>query len=395
MARPQGIPGYLHHKASNRAFVRLNGTDIYLGFYGTKESKEEYNRVISEWLANNRRLSSGSTNSQKEITVNGVCLAFLKHANIYYRKEGRLTSEYNEYEVISRILNEHCGTLPAMKFTRRILKTIREQLIPLEWKRSTLNARIKKIKHIFKWAAQEEMITASVYQELQILEGLKIGRSACPESEPVTPVPLDVYEKTIEFCPPIVADMARIQYLSGMRPGEICALRMCDLDRSKDVWLYDYKEHKTAHHGHDRTIMFGRRAQAILTPYLMEAEGELERFLFSPRDSVHLANLEKRRKRKSKVQPSQISRAKKNPKIRPSERYDTDSYRRALQRAAKKAGVDRWFPNQLRHTRATEIRKEYGLEAAQIILGHENADVTQIYAERDKQKGIDIMREIG
>ena len=141
--------------------------------------------------------------------------------------------------------------------------------------------------------------------------------------------------------------------------------------------------------------MFGCRAQAILTPYLMEAEGESERFLFSPRDSVLLANLEKRRKRKSKVQPSQISRAKKSPKIKPKERYDTGSYRRALQRAAEKAGVELWSPNQLRHTRATEIRKEYGLEAAQIILGHEKADVTQIYAERDKQKGIEIMREIG
>jgi site-specific recombinase XerC len=35
------------------------------------------------------------------------------------------------------------------------------------------------------------------------------------------------------------------------------------------------------------------------------------------------------------------------------------------------------------------------LEAAQIILGHAKADVTQIYAERDKEKGIKIMRAIG
>jgi len=56
MARPTGIPGYLHHKASNKAYVRLNGNDIYLGFYGTKESKKEYNQLISEWLANNRHL---------------------------------------------------------------------------------------------------------------------------------------------------------------------------------------------------------------------------------------------------------------------------------------------------------------------------------------------------
>jgi integrase len=43
----------------------------------------------------------------------------------------------------------------------------------------------------------------------------------------------------------------------------------------------------------------------------------------------------------------------------------------------------------------TEIRKRYGLEAAQVILGHASADVTQIYAERDLQKAVEIMREVG
>jgi site-specific recombinase XerC len=47
----------------------------------------------------------------------------------------------------------------------------------------------------------------------------------------------------------------------------------------------------------------------------------------------------------------------------------------------------RWAPNRLRHSAATEIRKNFGLEAAQVILGHSAADVTQIYAERDMQKG--------
>ena len=45
-----------------------------------------------------------------------------------------------------------------------------------------------------------------------------------------------------------------------------------------------------------------------------------------------------------------------------------------------------WHPNQLRHTAATEIRRQFGLEAAQVIFGHAKADVTQIYAERDTEK---------
>ena len=101
-----------------------------------------------------------------------------------------------------------------------------------------------------------------------------------------------------------------------------------------------------------------------------------------------LANIEKRKKRKSKVQPSQISRAKQSPKKQPRTGYDVCSYRQVIIRAADKAGVTRWAPNQLRHSRATEIRAKYGLEGAQVVLGHDKADVTQIYAER-------IMREIG
>ena len=70
----------------------------------------------------------------------------------------------------------------------------------------------------------------------------------------------------------------------------------------------------------------------------------------------------------------------------------TDKQRGEL---AKWQSEHRWSPNQLRHTAGTAIRKRFGLEAAQVILGHASADVTQIYAERDLQKAVDIMREVG
>jgi len=55
----------------------------------------------------------------------------------------------------------------------------------------------------------------------------------------------------------------------------------------------------------------------------------------------------------------------------------------------------RWSPNQLRHAAATEVPREFGLEAAQVILGHSQANVTQVYAERDLAKGVDVARQIG
>ena len=55
MARQRSrIPGYLFHKASGQAIVVLNGRMSYLGEHGSEESRQEYDRLISEWLANGR-----------------------------------------------------------------------------------------------------------------------------------------------------------------------------------------------------------------------------------------------------------------------------------------------------------------------------------------------------
>ncbi len=51
--------------------------------------------------------------------------------------------------------------------------------------------------------------------------------------------------------------------------------------------------------------------------------------------------------------------------------------------------------SQLPHTRATEIRERYGVEAPQVVLGHSKASTTEIYAERDLAKAHAIMAEIG
>ncbi|MCX7424739.1 MAG: tyrosine-type recombinase/integrase [Planctomycetia bacterium] len=57
--------------------------------------------------------------------------------------------------------------------------------------------------------------------------------------------------------------------------------------------------------------------------------------------------------------------------------------------------LPRWSPNRLRHTAATEIRQRFGLEAAQVTLGHSQADVTQIYAEKDLTLAAEVARKIG
>ena len=95
----------------------------------------------------------------------------------------------------------------------------------------------------------------------------------------------------------------------------------------------------------------------------------------------------------------------------PAGRYLRDAYRRAIARGIAKANrriqetadaagleaelLPTWHPGQLRHTFATEVRRRFGLEAAQILLGHSKADVTQVYAERDQGLAVSVMEAIG
>ncbi len=65
--------------------------------------------------------------------------------------------------------------------------------------------------------------------------------------------------------------MVRFQRLTGCRPIEVCLVRPCDVDTSGQVWVFRPESHKTEHHGRDRTICIGPKAQDILRKYLLRS----------------------------------------------------------------------------------------------------------------------------
>jgi integrase len=128
--------------------------------------------------------------------------------------------------------------------------------------------------------------------------------------------------------------MIDLQLLTGARPGELCVMRVCDLDTSSRIWIYRPESHKTQHFGHRREIYLGPRAQQIVKSFL---KADLQAYLFSPHDSEAERHRILRERRKTKVQPSQICRKKKNPRRGLRDHYDVSSYRRAIARACAKA----------------------------------------------------------
>src|SRR5688572_24087298 len=96
-------PKYRRHKSSGQAIVTLNGRDFYLGPYGTKTSRREYDRLTAEWLANHRHLPVTQLDG---LTVVELAAAYLRHAKSYYRKDGLPTSTLSRVKAALRFLKE-------------------------------------------------------------------------------------------------------------------------------------------------------------------------------------------------------------------------------------------------------------------------------------------------
>lgn len=390
MSKKQQTPSYRLHKPSGRAVVTLDGKDFYVGPYGTKTSRYEYDRLIAEWLANGRRLPTAERPA--ELTVNELILRYWRFAQGYYRKNGEPTVEISKIKVIMRWLQQLYGLTPVSEFGPLALKTIRQSMIAAGHSRGYINEQIARIKRAFKWGVENELVHSTVYPALQAVAGLRRGCSSARETDPVRPVPEEHITAVRPFVSKEVSAMIQLQLLTGMRPGEVRLMRGFEIDFTGNVWTYLPLTHKTEHHGRDRTVYLGPAAQQAIKPFLAR---DTTAFLFSPHHAMKTRHQELRRRRKTPVQPSQRNRTKAHPKWSPGGHYCREAYRKAIQRACRKAGVPSWTPAQLRHNAATRYRKEYGLEVAQIILGHQSAEVTQIYAERDTARAMAVVAKIG
>lgn len=394
------IPKYQLHKASGQAVVTLDGRDFYLGEYNSPESKMEYNRLVGIWQVNGRRLPNDilSSAGADSLTINELFLAYWQHAEAYYCKNGKPTTQQHAIRQAMGPLLQLYGKTATEDFGPLALKTVRNAFVERGLSRTTINGYVGCIKRMFRWGTENELVVPRIFEGLRAVSGLRRGRSEAKENAPVKPVSRAYIEKVISLVSPAIAAMIRLQYLTGMRSGEVVLMRSCDIKQSEKVWLYTPSTHKTEHHGLDRPIYLGPQAQAVLRPFLATDQ----EYLFSPARAEAQRNAQRRAKRETPKWPSHDPDKRSTRRLngreqrrRPAARYTTVSYRRAISRACQKAGISPWHPHQLRHSAATRIRKEFDIEAARAVLGHHSATVTEIYAEYDKLKAADIMAKIG
>jgi integrase len=428
------IPSYLKYR-DGKSRVVIRGQTYYLGEYNSPESRAEYGRLIAEFAASNgasplpaahagiNREFRGTVPRNPELQVNSLIERYMLHAEQYYRKNGQSTSQLHIIRQAMRPVCELYGHTLAVEFGPLALAACRQKLI--EWKlaRSTINNLVGAIRLMFRWAASQELLPGSIPQALATLPGLRKGRSAARETNPIGPVHEDVVEQTLEHVPPAVAAMVRLQSLCGCRPGEIVIIRGCDLNTSAKPWEYIPTAFKTEHHeGRRRIIRFGPQAREILNKWL---KTDLGAYLFSPRESEAAHNAERRAQRETPLYPSHQARYAREKKKRGrrayNDRYDVNAYRRAITRACDLAfphpvlsqikpanltaaqrkelaawrEAHRWHPNQLRHSAGTKIRRQYSVEHSAAVLGHADLETNQIYSERDAKMAEVVMEAIG
>jgi integrase len=420
-------PAYRLHKASKQAIVSLSGQIHYLGAWNSPESREKYDRLVGEWLTRGRSKPQKPAEPEKpgtepgkpettvtQTTIAELVLAYWTHAKTHYRgADGKPTQELQNVHEALKPLQRLYGDTPARSFGPLALRALRDSMVRSgTLARTTINARINRVRRCFKWGASVEMIPATVFEALKTVDGLQRGRTVAREPDPVKPVALEVVEATLPFLPRPVAAMVRLQLLTGMRAGEVEIMRGCDLTPGEPLWEYRPASHKGSWRGKSRVIPLGPRAVEIVREFLTT---DTTAYLFDPREAANphlIARTKKRYHRRSYDQAiaRACDRASPHPTlvemrtaIKATPLGGRKKAWKELRRWEKEHAAElaqwreehRWSPLQLRHTTATMVRSKYGLEAAQTVLGHAKADVTQIYAERDLGKAREIAEQIG
>jgi len=252
MGKGVRLPPYARH-ASGQAKVRIAGKDFYCGRHGTPASRERYERLVAEWVAQGMpRPWSGPCRAGKlangcDLVVVELVQRYLKFTDDYYRKDGRATSELLAVRAALQYVHRLYSRLPVSEFGPVALKSCRELMVRRGLARKTVNSYVGRIRRMFRWGTENELIPAAVNEALRCVAGLTFGRTPAHETKAIRPVERSRVEAVLPIVSRQVRAMIELQLLTGMRPGEVVQMRACNLSVGEDVWRYRPAAHKTQH----------------------------------------------------------------------------------------------------------------------------------------------------
>lgn len=255
------------------------------------------------------------------------------------------------------------GRLPAGDFGGRELDQCRKWFLEGGASPRSVNDYAGRIRSAFRWAAAPEREGCPA----EVVVKLAAVRPLIDEDEvPVEPAPEADMLAAAGAAPKVVGAMLLLQLHSGMRPGEVVQMRVGDVDRTGECWLYKprfYKSRRSAavRAQGGRRVWLGPRAQAVLAPWLTDKADD------------------------DPVFPSRLGRP-----------YSVQGYRKAVVEACGRAGVPVFCPRQVRHTTLTAVEGEFGsIDHAQAVAGHRKPDTSRRYAHAQDRLAREAAARLG
>jgi integrase len=321
------VPSRLHHRPSGQDRVVWNGRSIYLGRHDSPEAEANYRRIVRNIV----------TIGVPEVEPSRLTVRLLSDRFMVHTKESfpAGSREPTAYQRAMDLLVEAMGDTMAEDVTPAKFVAMRDAWAKRASVR-TVNKHHNMTLAAFRWGVTAELVPANVWHALQAVPRLKPRRSPARDPRTVGPVAWADVEAIRGHVRPQVWAMILTQWHTGMRSGELLAMTPGQIVD----WVYRPKDHKNAWRGHVREIPIGPKCREVLSEWI---------------------------------------RGKSDP-VFPG--YTSQSYGRAVSRACEKAKSPHWHPHQIRHAFATRVRESHGLDAAQAVLGHATARVTEIYAEK-------------
>lgn len=396
-------PKLSRHQKRNYAYITVNRKQIYLGVWGSEESYQNYLNFL-------RKGGYGEQDFKEKlggISLVGLVREYIKD---YQTRSKKNKSDLNTFKRIEKRILKCMPEKKAEDFRIKDLETIRDSFQnegfkrnqeQCEYSRGYLNKIVIRIKTMINWGAGKELISHEVSDRLKYLIPLKKGRTKAKEPKRKRIVPEYEFKETCKYLSEYYKDIVEIIRYTGMRPSELCNMKVKDIKTSAEVWLYCPGEHKTEESGKERFIGFGKEAKCILKKHLKNRNPE--EYVFTPKRAMVRKWEKDRKERKSKIQPSQIERSlnRKNKRLKAfNDKLNVDSIGRRVKEACKKAmreGVikEMWTPYELRHTAISEVRVKFGAEAAQHFAGHSQLNTQRYYDHTAERIVEEIASRIG
>ena len=381
MARKKIWPPRVYaHKGSGTERVRIDGKDIQLGPIGSDRAKQKYAEIIAKFAGFNSTADSNATASpqtkinpvsskKKNLTIAELVARWHVYASERYDPKGK---EADQFRYSLAPLVEHHGTEDVGTFGLAQLDDVREKMIALRWSRKVINRRVTRVRTVWRWAERKGLVPPGSWSALQALGPLEQNDHRVKKgNKPREARDYSELERVLARSrSETVKAILLVLWHTGARPSEIRLLKVGEIEQPSPsvenaIWTAKLASHKNAWRGHDRTLVFGPKAQEAIKPFL---EGK------APGDLVF---------------PSSPAKSLTTP-------YSDETLSRAIARAAARAGVKDFTAYSCRHSAKARVAREMGLEAARMMLGHSSIDTTASYARGiDAQTAEDVARRLG